>query len=107
MSANILITGAAGEIGRVLRAGLYDGKRPLRLLDIKPQKPAREHEEVVKADLADIAALEMAARGSDCIVHLAGVPREGAWETILANNIIGTYNLFEAARKAGVKRVIF
>lgn len=107
MCANVLITGAAGEIGRVLRAGLYDGKRRLRLLDIKPQKPAREHEEVVTADLADIAALEKAARGSDCIVHLAGVPREGAWEAILPNNIIGTYNLFEAARKAGVQRVIF
>ena len=107
MSANILITGAAGEIGRVLRAGLYDGHRTLRLLDIRPQKPAREHEEVVTADLADLAALERAARDIDCIVHLAGVPREGAWEAILPNNIIGTYNLFEAARRAGVKRVIF
>jgi uronate dehydrogenase len=107
MSANILITGAAGEIGRVLRAGLYDGKRRLRLLDNKPQEPACVHEEVVTADLADIAALEKAGRDIDCIVHLAGVPREGAWEAILPNNIIGTYNLFEAARRAGVKRVIF
>src|SRR5258706_10123659 len=107
MSANILLTGAAGEIGRVLRAGLYDGKRRLRLLDNKPQEPARVHEEVVTADLADIAALEKAGRDIDCIVHLAGVPREGAWEAILLNNIIGTYNLFEAARRAGVKRVIF
>ena len=107
MSGRILITGAGGEIGRVLRAGLRDGKRVLRLLDIKPQEPARENEEVIAADLADIAALERAARDSDCIVHLAGVPREGAWEAILPNNIIGTYNLFEAARRAGVKRVIF
>jgi uronate dehydrogenase len=103
----LLITGAAGEIGRVLRAGLYDGKRKLRLLDIQPQDPAREHEEIVTADLADIAALERAASGVDCIVHLAGVPREGAWEAILPNNIVGTYNLLEAARRAGVKRVIF
>jgi uronate dehydrogenase len=61
----------------------------------------------VTADLADIAALEKAARGVDCIVHLAGVPREGAWDAILPNNVIGTYNLFEAARVAGVKRVVF
>ncbi|MEO8442161.1 MAG: NAD(P)-dependent oxidoreductase [Betaproteobacteria bacterium] len=103
----VLITGAAGEIGRVLRAGLYDGKRTLRLLDIKPQNSARTGEELVTADLADTAALQNAMRDIDCIVHLAGVPREGAWEAILPNNIIGTYNLFEAARKAGVKRVIF
>lgn len=107
MTRRILITGAAGEIGRVLRAGLGDGTRGLRLLDIRPQEPAREHEEVVTADLADVAALERAARDVDCIVHLAGVPREGAWEAILPNNIVGTYNLFEAARRAGVKRVVF
>ena len=102
----ILITGAAGEIGCVLRAGLYGESCTLRLLDIRPQS-ARPGEEVVTADLANIAALGEAARDVDCIVHLAGVPREGAWEAILPNNIIGTYNVFEAARKAGVRRVIF
>ena len=107
MTRQILITGAAGEIGCVLRAGLGDGMRRLRLLEIRPQKPARKHEEIITADLADIVGLEHAARDVDCIVHLAGVPREGAWEAILPNNIVGTYNLFEAARKAGVKRVIF
>lgn len=107
MTSRILITGAAGEIGCVLRAGLYGGERRLRLLDIKPQAPARDLEEIVTADLADVAALEKAASGVDCIVHLAGVPREGAWEAILPNNIVGTYNLFEAARRAGVKRVVF
>jgi uronate dehydrogenase len=107
LNPRILITGAAGEIGRVLRAGLYDGNRTLRLLDIKPQEAARAGEECVTTDLADTAALKKAATGVDCIVHLAGVPREGAWDAILPNNIIGTYNLFEAARLAGVKRVIF
>ena len=107
MSRRILITGAAGEIGSVLRAGLYDGTRQLRLLDIKPQQPARAGEELVTADLADMGALEQAARGVDCIVHLAGVPREGAWEAILPSNIVGTFHLFEAARRAGVKRIIF
>jgi uronate dehydrogenase len=103
----ILITGAAGEIGRVLRAGLYDGHRTLRLLDIKPQEAAREGEECVTADLADMAALQRAMFDIDCIVHLAGVPREGPWEAILPNNVIGTYNLFEAARTAGVRRIVF
>ena len=106
-ASRILITGAAGEIGSVLRAGLYDGRRVLRLLDNRSQAPARAGEECVTADLADIAALKEAARGIDCIVHLAGVPREGAWDAILPNNVIGTYNLFEAARIVGVRRVIF
>jgi len=106
MSSNILITGSAGEIGCVLRAGLYDGRRKLRLLDIKPQA-ARPGEECVIADLADAAALREATRDIDCIVHLAGVPREGAWDAILPNNVIGTYNLFEAARASGVRRVVF
>ena len=101
----LLITGAAGEIGCVLRVGLYD-VYTLRLLDKRAQA-ARAGEECVVADLADTAALRQAMSGIDCVVHLAGVPREGAWEAILPNNIIGTYNLFEAAREAGVKRVIF
>ena len=105
--SRILITGAAGEIGGVLRAGLYDGGRALRLLDNRPQAPARAGEECVTADLADVAALQEAARGIDCIVHLAGVPREGAWDAILPNNVIGTYNMFEAARVAGVRRIVF
>jgi len=107
VARQILITGAAGEIGRVLRAGLYNGRRQLRLLDIKPQEPARAGEECVAADLADTSALLDAMRGVDCIVHLEGVPREGTWDAILPNNVIGTYNLFEAARAAGVRRVIF
>src|SRR5471032_2399145 len=96
---NLLITGEAGEIGCVLRAGLYDGYA-LRLLDKRAQA-ARPGEECVVADLADTAALQHAMRGIDCVVHLAGVPREGAWDAILPNNVIGTYNLFEAAREAG------
>jgi uronate dehydrogenase len=106
-NSRILITGAAGEIGRVLRAGLYDGRRALRLLDNRPQEAVRAGEECVTADLADTAALQTAAQGIDCIVHLAGVPREGPWDAILPNNVIGTYNLFEAARMCGVRRVIF
>jgi uronate dehydrogenase len=101
----LLITGAAGEIGCVLRAGLYDGYT-LRLLDKRAQS-ARAGEECVTADLGDMVALHGAMRDVDCIVHLAGVPREGAWDAILPDNVMGTYNLFEAARMAGVKRVIF
>jgi uronate dehydrogenase len=61
----------------------------------------------IAADLADAAAVERAAEGVEGIVHLGGQPVEAPWETILRSNIEGTYNLFEAARKQGVQRVVF
>jgi len=103
----VLITGAGGEIGRALRAG-FSGHYPrLRLLDINPQDPACAGEELLTADITDLGAATTALKDVDCVVHLAGIPREDAWETILPTNIVGTYNVFEAARLNGVKRVVF
>jgi uronate dehydrogenase len=103
----VLITGAGGEIGRALRAGCYGHYPALRLLDIKPQDAARAGEELLTVDVTDLDATSAAMKNVDCVVHLAGIPREDTWETILPNNIVGTYNVFEAARLNGVKRVIF
>ena len=102
----VLITGAAGAIGKVLRAA-YRGKYRLRLSDIAPLGEAAPGEELVPADLADAAACDKMMQGVDCVVHLGGVAVEDAWEKILPANIAGCYNVFEAARRAGVKRVIF
>ncbi|HLX02238.1 MAG TPA: NAD(P)-dependent oxidoreductase [Trinickia sp.] len=103
----VLITGAAGQIGRVLRQGLK-GRYPLiRLADIAAQRPADASEEVVKVDITDPAQLVDAMEGIDCVVHLAGIPDEDTWDRIHRMNIEGCYNVFEAARVAGVKRVIF
>ena len=79
----------------------------LRLSDVKPPRRLAADEEFVAADLADMAAVERAVAGVDGIVHLGGYSVEGPWETILQANIIGCYNLFEAARRQGVKRVVF
>jgi uronate dehydrogenase len=103
----LLITGAGGEIGRTLRAGLYGHYRLLRLLDIKPQDAARAGEEIVSADITDADAMHAALRDIDCVVHLAGIPRENTWESVLPNNIAGTYNVFEAARRNRVRRMIY
>src|SRR5687768_16886155 len=103
----VLITGAGGEIGRALRAGFSGKYGMLRLLDIKPQEPARAGEELLTVDITDLEAAAAALKDVDCLVHLAGIPREDAWETILPNNIVGTYNVFEAARLNRVKRVVF
>jgi uronate dehydrogenase len=103
----LLITGAAGYLGSLLRVGLRDEFR-LRLADIAPLKaPAAPDEEFVQADLADARAVETMTAGVDSIVHLGGSAVEAPWDTILTANIAGTVNLFEAARACGVKRVVY
>jgi uronate dehydrogenase len=102
----VLITGAGGVIGTALREGLA-GQYDLRLCDIRPLGETRAGEEHVVADLVDPEAAIAAARGVDAVVHLAGIPRENTWDKILPNNIAATYNLFEAARLAGAKRIVF
>lgn len=103
----ILITGAAGKIGDALRTGLRGSYPLLRLIDIASLGPDGANEEHCKADVRDIAQIENAMGGIDCVVHLAGVPEEAEWEHILPLNIEGCYNIFEAARRQRVKRVIF
>lgn len=103
---SILITGAAGQLGRFLREGLR-GRYRLRLMDIAPIAELGEGEEAVQADLTDEAALAEALAGQDAVIHLGAVSVEASWEDILPNNIVGTYNIFEGARRAGVKRVLF
>jgi uronate dehydrogenase len=83
----VLITGAAGNIGRVLRAHLKGRYALLRLTDIAPQAPAQAGEEVQTVDIGDPAALERSMQGIDCVIHLAGVPEEDVWEKVLPLNI--------------------
>ena len=102
----ILLTGAAGGIGSRLRRllpSLYD----LVLTDLEPPSDLRPDETFIAADLSDAAAIERAAAGVDGVLHFGGQAVEAPWETILKSNIIGTYNLFEAARKQKVRRVVF
>lgn len=103
----ILITGAAGQIGRALRTGLRGAFPLIRLLDVAPLGDAGAGEEILAADIRDIAALERATAGIDCVVHLAGQSTEAEWDKVLPLNIEGCYNVFEAARRSGVKRVVF
>ncbi len=103
----ILLTGAAGGLGTALRDRLKANCNVLRLSDRADFGPAREGEEVVVADLADAAAVHTMVEGVDAVVHLGGISVEGPFEPILQANIVGVYNLYEAARKHGTKRVVF
>ncbi len=102
----ILLTGAAGDVGRRITPMLKAAYPGLVLSDIK--MPADLHGlKFVKADISNFAETAAAVAGIDGIVHLGGYSVEGPWESILNANIVGCYNLFETARVAGVKRVIF
>jgi uronate dehydrogenase len=101
----VAITGAAGRIGSVLRAGLRD--RALRLLDLRPLSAEHDSEQVRQVDLRDAAAAVAALAGVDTVIHLAACPDEAPFERILADNIVTTQHLFEAARQQSVRRVVF
>lgn len=103
----VLITGAGGRIGGSLAELLRD-QYDLRLLYHQRIPETPPVEDWLKMDLSNIDRLEEALQGVDAIVHMAADPSPyAAWESVLENNIIGTYNLFEAARRAGVKRIVF
>ncbi|MFC7738771.1 NAD-dependent epimerase/dehydratase family protein [Roseomonas sp. GCM10028921] len=105
----ILLTGAAGEIGRVVRPVLRGAAGTLRLLDRRPMDPAADGEELMEGDLSDPDLVNAATRDVDLLIHLAGIPREtgGTPEEILATNVVGTHTLFEAARRNGARRIVF
>ena len=103
----VLITGAAGAIGTTLRAGLAGRHAALRLLDRRPMPDLRADEEAIVAELRDRAALARAVAGVDAMVHLAGAPDARDFEEMFRANVRGLYDVFEAARAAGVKRIVF
>lgn len=103
----LLLTGAAGNLGQVLRPRLKNHADVLRVSDLAALKPAGQGEEAVSCNLADAAAVSRLVQGVDAIVHLGGVSVERPFEEILPANIQGVYNVFEAARVHGVRRVVF
>jgi uronate dehydrogenase len=102
----ILITGAAGDVGTKLRRELA-GKYALRLSDIQALKSLAPGESFIKSDIGRMRDLMRATKGVDAIVHLGGFSVEGPWDAILRANIVGCYNLFEAARQNNVRRILF
>ena len=103
----VLITGAAGTIGRALREGLRGVYPALRLSDIAPLGAAGPGEEVALADLRELDQVEAIMAGVDAVVHLGGMSVENTWEIVHEANIVGCYHVFEAARRQGVQRVVF
>ncbi len=107
MLNRILVTGAAGIVGRQLRPLLAPMAKTLRLADIAEIADASANEEVVTGDLADPAPVDAMVAGCDAIVHLGGVSTEQSWAKIRPANIDGIYHLYEAARRHGNPRIVF
>jgi len=103
----VLITGAAGTVGSVLRAGLASAYDHLRLTDIAPMGIAGPGEELCAADIQDLDALAPVMADVDCVVHLAGLADEDTWDTVRDLAVDGCFKVFEAARHAGVKRIVY
>ena len=104
MAKKVLITGMSGLIGGILKEHLLDaGGYELTALNRREVEGVR----TVRADISDLGGILPAFQGQDTVVHLAAYLGSQDWEGQHAGNVLGTYNVFEAARRAGVKRVIF
>ena len=103
----LLLTGAAGGLGVVLRDSLKPYARALRVSDIADLGAAGQGEETAPCNLADKSAVDRLVQGCDAVVHLGGVSVERPFEEILEANIKGMFHLYEGARRHGVKRIVF
>ncbi|MCV2354323.1 NAD(P)-dependent oxidoreductase [Paucibacter sp. B2R-40] len=103
----LLLTGAAGTLGRMLRPRLQASCELLLLSDRISCGEIGAHENEQICDLADRAAMLALLQGVDGVVHLGGVSVENPFEQVAASNLHGVFNLYEAARLSGCKRIVF
>ena len=99
----ILVTGAAGSVGSNVARGLQ-ARHEVRGHD---RVPMPDLTDTVVSDLTDFDSMLEATRDVDAVAHIGGLPGGNEWEPMLQSNFIGTYNVFEAARQNGVKRVAY
>ena len=99
----VLVTGMSGLIGGALRRHLDPEAYELRSLSRRAVEGVPSHQ----ADIGDLDAIQPAFAGVDTVVHLAAAVGSPPFEAVLHTNVVGTYNVFEAARRANVARVIF
>src|SRR3954469_14216007 len=103
----VLITGASGHIGTVIRPALREGVEELRLSDLTEPEDLQAPETYAHADLDDFDAVQRAVDGVDAVVHLGAVPNEAPFEVIAGPNLHGVFHVFEACRRANVQRIVY
>ena len=99
----LLLTGAAGNLGRQLRGALAAWADVVRISDIAPLGDVAAHEEAVVLDLSDRAGVDALLEGVDAVVHMGGISVEVPFDDLMNSNILGLYNLYSAAQKHGVR----
>jgi len=103
----LVLTGAAGHIGKVIRPTLNTWCHCLRLSDMTSIQDLSDTEEYIQCGLDDSDLVNQLLKDVDAVIHLGGVSDEAPYDLILKANIIGVFNLYESARINGVKRIIF
>lgn len=103
----VVMTGAAGGVGAMIRPFVRKLTSELVLSDLAEIGDPVENEVSVAADLTDLDAMERLLEGADGLIHLGGQSIEADWDTVLKANIIGLHNTYEAARRQGCNRIIF
>lgn len=105
----ILVTGGSGNVGRLLVQELLDQGHDVVSFDVKePQKPTQAH--VVVGNLASQDDVDHAMQGCDAVCHLGAVPAPVPyeyWRALINANTVGTFNIFDAAKRLGIKKVIY
>jgi uronate dehydrogenase len=99
----ILVTGAAGRVGRIVAAGLKE-RHQIRGFD---REPMPDLTDTIIGNVSDLDALLLATKDMDAVIHLGSFGGEREWELMLETNYDGTFKVFEAARQNNVRRVAF
>lgn len=107
MGMTVTVTGAAGRMASLLRPQLRDLGWQVRLVDLRmPQDAVGEHESMFLGSVTDPVVMAEAVAGADLVVHLGGIHRETDWDTVMTTNVTGTRVVLDAARDAGVRKVL-
>lgn len=103
----IVLTGAAGRLGQVLRPALRALCEELLLSDLRPPRPPlHPGERFMACDLADNAAVGSLLAGATHLVHMGGIPLERDFATLLPGNLVGQFNVYDQALRQGIRRVV-
>ncbi len=104
----LILTGAAGALGSTLRAPLAAMCDELVSTDLVENiENLAPNETYIKADVGSLDAMVDISKGADMFVHFGAIADEDIWDNILHSNIIGAYNVWEAAYRNGLKRVVY
>jgi uronate dehydrogenase len=102
----LAIVGGSGRVGSALRKELAPLVQSIMVLGRSAPDELAANETFVEADMSELQKMRTAFEGMDGVIHMAGIPKEAPLEDIVQVNVVGTSNVYEAARLAGVPRVV-